>query len=192
MSHFTRTTAAIALTAAFTAPALAAPQTFALDPTHSYPRFSYNHLGFSTQQQRFDKMSGTVVFDKVAKTGSVDIEIDAKTVDSGFPTFNEHLQGENFFDTAQYPTIHFKSTKVVFKGARPAVIEGNLTIKGVTRPAKFTVTSFQTAPHPMLKKDAIGANAYTTVKRSEFNMKEYVPYVSDEVRIDVAIEAIAQ
>jgi polyisoprenoid-binding protein YceI len=80
----------------------------------------------------------------------------------------------------------------VFEGDKPVAVEGNLTLKGVTRPVTLTVTSFQAMPHPMLKKDAIGANAYVVVKRSEFNAGKYAPYVGDEVRIDVAVEAIKE
>ena len=178
------------LSIAAAAPALAAPETYVVDGSHTFPRFSYSHLGFSTQLSRFNKTTGKVVFDKAAKTGSVDIEIDAKSVDTGSTLFNEHIQGEDFLDTAKFPTATFKSTKVLFKGDKPAKIQGELTIKGVTKPVVLTVTSFQAMPHPMQKKDAIGANATTTIKRSEFNAGKYAPHVGDEVRIDIAIEAI--
>ena len=178
------------LSIAAAAPALAAPETYVVDGSHTFPRFSYSHLGFSTQLSRFNKTTGKVVFDKAAKTGSVDIEIDAKSVDTGSTLFNEHIQGEDFLDTAKFPTATFKSTKVLFKGDKPAKIQGELTIKGVTKSVILTVTSFQAMPHPMQKKDAIGANATTTIKRSEFNAGKYAPHVGDEVRIDIAIEAI--
>jgi polyisoprenoid-binding protein YceI len=183
--------AAVVFAAALASPAMAAPETYVLDGGHSFPRFSYNHFGYSTQVSRFDKTTGKVVFDKAAKTGSVDIVIDMKSVNTG-SLLNEHIQGEDFFDTAKYPTASFKSTKVVFEGDKPATVEGNLTIKGITKPVTLTVTSFQAMPHPMMKKDAIGANAFTVVKRSEFNAGKYAPYVGDDVRIDVAIEAIKE
>jgi polyisoprenoid-binding protein YceI len=192
MNQLSKLISATVLALAVSAPALAAPETYTLDPAHTFPRFSYNHMGFSTQLSRFDKTSGTVVFDKAAKTGSVDIVIDMKSVNTGFSTFNEHIQGEDFLDTAKYPTATFKSTKVNFKGDKPATIVGDLTIKGVTKPVTLTVTSFQAMPHPMLKKDAIGANAATTIKRTEFNAGKYAPNVSDEVRIDIALEAIKE
>lgn len=184
--------ATLVLALAAAAPALAAPETYVLDGTHSFPRFSYSHFGYSTQLSRFDKTTGKIVFDKAAKTGAVDIVIDTKSVNTGYTTFNEHIQGEDFLDTAKYPTATFKSTKVVFDGDKPVAVEGNLTLKGVTRPVTLTVTSFQAMPHPMLKKDAIGANAHVVVKRSEFNAGKYAPYVGDEVRIDVAVEAIKE
>lgn len=170
--------------------AFAAPETYVIDGTHTFPRFSYSHFGFSTQLSRFDKTSGTIVLDKAAKTGSVDVVIDMKSVNTGFPVFNGHIQGEDFFDTAKYPTATFKSTNVLFDGDKPSAVEGNLTIKGVTKPVTLTLSSFQQMPHPMLKKDAIGANASVKVKRSEFNAGKYAPYVGDDVTIDIAVEAI--
>ena len=192
MKTLSKLATALALGATLSAPAFAAPETYVVDGTHTFPRFSYSHFGYSTQLSRFDKTTGTVVFDPAAKTGSVDIVIDTRSVDTGFATFNEHIQGEDFFDTAKYPTASFKSTRVVFDADKPVAVEGKLTLKGVTKPVTLTVTSFQAMPHPMLKKNAIGANAFTVVKRSEFNAGKYAPYVGDEVRIDIAVEAIAQ
>lgn len=192
MSKLTQIAATLTLAAALAAPAVAAPETYVLDSAHSFPRFSYNHFGYSTQVSRFNKTTGKIIYDKEAKTASVDIVIDATSVDSGFPVFNEHLRGEDFFDTAKYPTATFKSTKVVFEGDKPSAIEGNLTIKGITKPVTLTVTSFHAMPHPMKKKDAIGANAFTTVKRSDFNAGKYAPNVGDEIRIDLGVEAIKE
>jgi polyisoprenoid-binding protein YceI len=192
MTSLKRIAAALALTGAVATSAVAAPVTYGVDSTHTFPRFSYSHFGYSTQLSSFSKTTGKVVFDAEAQKGSVDIVIDNKSVSTGFADFNEHIQGEDFLDTTKFPQATFKSTKVVFEGNKPQSIEGQLTIKGVTKPVTLTVTSFQAMPHPMLKKPAIGANAFTTIKRSEFNAGKYAPYVGDDVRIDIAIEAIAQ
>ena len=192
MHNLSKLAATLILAAVAAAPALAAPETFAVDSNHTFPRFSYSHFGYSIQMSRFDKATGTVTLDKAAKTGAVDVVIDMKSVDTGYDTFNEHIQGEDFLDTAKYPTATFKSTKVNFEGDKPASIEGNLTLKGITRPVTLTVTSFHAMPHPMLKKDAIGANAFTVVKRSEFNAGKYAPNVGDEVTIDISLEAVKQ
>ena len=173
------------------ASAVAAPVNYSVDSSHTFPRFSYSHFGYSTQLSSFSKTTGNVVFDAEAKKGSVDIVIDMKSVNTGFADFNEHIQAEDFLDTAKFPQATFKSTKVIFEGDKPQRIEGQLTIKGVTKPVTLTVTSFQAMPHPMKKKPALGANAFTVIKRSEFNAGKYAPYVGDEVRIDIAIEAIA-
>ena len=183
---------ATALFAALAGSAIAAPVTYGVDGSHTFPRFSYSHFGYSTQLSSFKNTTGKVVFDAEAKTGSVDITIDMKSVNTGFEDFNGHIQGEDFLDTAKFPTATFKSTKVVFEGDKPKSIDGVLTIKGVSKPVTLTVTSFQAMPHPMMKKPALGANAFTTIKRSEFGAGKFAPYVGDEVRIDIAIEAIAQ
>ena len=182
--------ATLVLALAAAAPALAAPETYVLDGTHSFPRFSYSHFGYSTQLSRFDKTTGKIVFDKAAKTGAVDIVIDTKSVNTGYATFNEHIQGEDFLDTAKYPTATFKSTKVVFKGDKPVSINGDLTIKGVTKPVTLKVNHYVAMPHPMLKKDAIGADASVVVKRTDFNAGKYAPHVGDDVTITISLEAI--
>jgi polyisoprenoid-binding protein YceI len=178
--------------AAFSVAAQAAPVTYVIDNHHTYPHFSYNHLGFSNQTHKFDKTRGTVVLDRAAKTGSVDVSIDATSVNTGYALFNEHLQAADYFDTAQYPTITFKSGKMTFNGDQPVSVAGDLTIKGVTRPVTLAITHFKCQPHPMLKVEACGANATTQVKRSDFNMGKNVPYVSDEVTLTLAIEAVKE
>ncbi len=188
----TAAAALLALVAPLAGVASAAPVTYQVDDSHTYPRFSYSHFGLSTQLSTFKKTSGTVVFDAEARTGSVDISIDMKSVNTGSAAFDEHIQAEDFLDTAKHPTATFKSTQVVFEGDKPGRIEGLLTIRGITRPVTLTVTSFLSMPHPMVKKPAIGANAHTTIKRSDFGAGKYAPYVGDELRIDIALEAIAQ
>jgi polyisoprenoid-binding protein YceI len=192
MKTISRLITTLALSAAVVAPAFAAPVSYGVEANHTFPRFSYTHLGFTTQQSRFDKTTGTVVYDKEGRTGSVNITIETNSVSTGSTLFNQHIQGEDFLDTAKYPTVTFKSTKVNFDGEKPVSIEGDLTMKGITKRVTLTVTRFLAAPHPIQKKDTIGADAYTIVKRTDFNMGKYAPAVSDEVRIDIAIEALKQ
>ena len=192
MNKTTRLTLAVAAIATLSSAAFAAPETYVLDGSHTFPRFSYSHFGLSTQLSRFNKTTGKIVLDKEARTGSVDVVIDTKSVDTGFDIFNGHIQGEDFLDTEKYPTATFKSTKVRFEGDKPVAVDGDLTIKGVTKPVTLTITSFINQPHPMMKKDAIGANATTKIKRTEFNAGKYAPNVGDEVTIDLAVEAIKE
>lgn len=182
---------ALLLSSTLATSALAAPVTYNVDASHTYPRYEYNHLGFSTQQGRFNKTSGSVTLDRAAKTGSVDISIDAASVDSGSSLFNTHLNGEEFFSTTKFPTVTFKADSVTFDGDKPATVPGTLTLKGISKPVTLTITSFHCMPHPMLKKEACGANATTSFKRSDFGITKHVPYVSDEVKLSIAIEAIA-
>jgi len=178
------------LSLALASSAFAAPVTFTQEPNHTFVRFSYNHMGFSTQESRFNTVKATVNYDAAAKTASVDVTIDTKSVDTGSDLFNGHIQGPDYLDTAQFPTATFKSTSVKFDGDKPVSIEGNLTVKGVTKPVKLTVTSFKHGQN-MMKKDAIGADATTTIKRSDFNMAKAVPMVGDDVTLEIVIEAMA-
>lgn len=172
--------------------AIAAPETYVIDPGHTKPRFSYNHLGYSIQLSRFDTATGKIVLDKEAKQGSINVTIDTTSVNTGFALFNEHIQAADFFDTTKYPTATFTSNKLHFTGDKVSSVDGTLTIKGVSKPITLTVTSFMCMPHPMKKKDACGANATVVVKRSDFNMGKNAPYVSDEVTIDIPVEAIKE
>lgn len=184
--------AAAALATLIAGPAMAAPETYVVEGSHTFPSFSYDHMGMSKQISRFDKTSGTIILDKAAQTGSVDVVIDMTSVNTGFKPFNGHIQGADFLDTANHPNATFKSTNVIFKGDAPISIEGNLTIKGVTKPVTLTVTSFVNKPHPMLKNDAIGANATAMIKRTDFNAGKFAPAVSDEVSLNIALEAVKQ
>lgn len=188
---FSKLGAALALATLIAAPTFAADR-FVIDNGHTYPRFSYSHFGYSTQLSRFNKTSGTITLDAAQRVAAVDIVIDTTSVDTGLDAFDEHIQAAEFLDTAKYPTATFKSTGVRFEGDKPVAVEGNLTLKGITKPVTLTITSFQAMEHPMQKKDAIGANAFTVVKRTDFDMGKYAPYVGDEVRIDIAVEAIKE
>ena len=178
--------------AAVSAQAFAAPQTYQIDPSHTFPSFSYSHMGFSTQQLRLDNTTGTVVYDKEAKTAEIDVTLDMTRINTGFADFDAHIKSADLFETEKFPTATFKSTKVTFEGDAPKTIEGDLTIKGITKPVVLEVTHFANMEHPMVKKDAIGANATTEILRSDFDLGLNVPAVGDEVTITVSIEAIAQ
>ena len=184
--------AILALTVSVALPAFAAPETYVVEGNHTFPSFSYTHLGFSTQQSRFDKTTGKITIDRAAKTGSLDVSIDAKSVNTGVEVFNGHLKGEDYFNVEKFPVITFKSSNFKFDGDKPATINGDLTIKGVTKPVTLAVTSFNCAPHPFTKKEVCGANASTRIKRSEFNAGKNAPAVSDEVTLNIAVEAVKE
>ena len=146
------------LAVAFSAPALATPKSYVVDPTHSFANFSYTHMGLSEQESRFDGTSGTIVYDAAAK----------------------------------HPKATYKSTRIVFKGDTPVAVEGNLTIKGTTKPVTMTIDSFSAKEHPMKRKDALGAKAHMKIKRSDFGLSKFVPAVSDDVLITIRVEAVAE
>jgi polyisoprenoid-binding protein YceI len=185
---------ALALAASFSTAALAAPETFNIDPAHTLPRFEYNHMGFSQQLSRFDKLTGTITLDRVAKTGSIDVTIDAKSVNTGSSQFNEHIQGKDFLDTADFPTISYKSTAVKFNGDAVASVEGNLTIKGVTKPVVLDVSGPTGPVQGMDKKQHEGFNATTTIHRSDFGIGAGLPtaVLSEDVKLTIELDVAKQ
>jgi polyisoprenoid-binding protein YceI len=176
----------------FTGIALAAPESYSLDSGHTYPSFEISHLGFSTQRGRFDKTTGRITLDREAKTATVEITIDTTSIDTGNPKLEEHLRKPDFFDVAQYPTITFKSTKAQFSGDALAALDGDLTIHGQTRPVTLTVNKFHCGAHPVAKKPACGADAATTIKRSDFGIKYGLPVIGDDVKLLINIEGFKE
>jgi len=176
--------------------AIAAPVTYQLDEHHSFPNFMIDHLGFSTIFGRFNKTSGSFTVDFQAKTGSVEMTIDAASVDTGDHdrdgrprTRDEHLRTPDFFNVAEFPRITFKSTGVRFKGDAVSEIDGQLTMAGVTKPLTLKLERWKCGTHPFTKKPMCGGNAVGTLKRSEFGVKYGVPAISDEVHLNISFEA---
>ena len=176
---------------ALSAPARAA-DTYSIDLRHTHPSYEISHFGWSTQRGRFDNVTGTIVLDRAAKTGSVDIRIEVSSVSTGVAKLDEHLKSEDFFDAAKYPTISFKASKIAFSGDTPVSIPGEITILGVTKPLTLNVTQFTCGQHPMLKKEVCGAEASATIKRSEFGMTKFLPALGDEVKLLINVEALKQ
>jgi len=163
---------------------------YTIDPRHTHPSYEINHFGWSTQRGRFDDVSGTITLDRAARTGSVEVRIDAGSISTGVGKLDEHLRSEDFFNVAKYPTITFKSAEIVFNGDTPASVPGEITILGVRKPATLTITSFGCGPHPIFKRYVCGAEASTVVKRSEFGMTKYLPALGDDVKLLINVEAV--
>jgi polyisoprenoid-binding protein YceI len=176
------------LGALMAAPAFAA-ESYTIDPRHTLPMYEIDHFGWSTQRGRFKSVNGKIVLDRAAKTGTVDVVIDVASVDSGVDKLDEHLRSEDFFNAARHPTMTFKAKKIAFRGDKPASVPGELTLLGVTKPVTLTVNAFHCAPNPFAKKDACGADAVATIKRSDFGMTTMVPGLGDEVKLLINIEA---
>lgn len=184
---------AIALTLSLGA--LAAPESYTVDPNHTYPHWEVTHLGVSHWRGRFDKSAGTFTLDRAAKSGSVEITVQTASIDSGDHdkgsrprSLDEHLRTPDFFNVAEFPTMIYKSTSVIFSGDNPGTIEGNLTLLGVTKPVTLHVENWICQPNPFTKKAMCGGNASGAFKRSDFGMKYIIPAVSDEVKLWIQIE----
>jgi polyisoprenoid-binding protein YceI len=170
--------------------AVVAADSYTVDSRHTFPSFEINHLGFSTQRGRFNETSGKVMLDISAGKGSIDISVNTASISTGLAELEEHLRGKEFFDSAQYPTMTFKSDKLSFKSDKLVGADGELTLHGMTKPVHLDVDQFYCGMNMIRLKYTCGANAVTTIKRSDFGIDKYVPAIADEVRVLIQVEAI--
>lgn len=172
---------------------LHAAETFTIDPTHTYPHFKIDHLGFSTMQGRFNKSSGTLTLDKANKTGSVSIVIDATSVDTGMAKRDDHLRSPDFLNAAEFPEITYHSDKVVINADDTATVDGKLTIMGTSKAVRLQVSRIHCGLHPMdpkKKKYVCGFDATANIKRSDFGMNYALPAIGDDMALSFEVEAI--
>ena len=153
--------------------AMAAPVTYTVDPEHTYPSFEADHFGgMSVWRGKFERNSGTVVLDLAAKTGTVDITIDTSSIDAGLEKLNTHLKSSEagMFDVAKFPTATYKGKLAKFEDGKPTEVQGELTLRGITKPVNLTIRSFKCMQHPMKKKEFCGADAVGTINREDYGI----------------------
>lgn len=165
--------------------------TYTIESNHTYPSFEADHMGISVWRGKFTKTSGKVVLDRAAKTGSMEITIDANSLDFGHAKMTEHAKTKDMFNVTQFPTAVYKSTSVQFDGDKPVAVRGELTLLGVTKPLTLAINKFKCIMHPMLKKEVCGADASGEFKRSDFGMDYALNWgFAPEVKLAIQVEAI--
>jgi len=172
------------------ASSLAAPVTYVLDPTHTYPSFEADHMGgLSVWRGKFDSSSGKVVYDKVAKAGSINVTVNMTSINFGMPKLDEHAKSAEMFDVAKFPTATYTGKFTKFDGASPTEAQGTLTMHGVTKPLTLTINSFVCKQNPMSKKEVCGADASATFNRSDFGVNFGDKYgFKQEVKLEIQVE----
>jgi polyisoprenoid-binding protein YceI len=189
IKHFIAAIATITATAgAFAA------DTYVIEPNHTFPSFEADHMGgLSVWRGKFTNTSGSITLDRKARTGTVDITIDASTIDFGHAKMNEHAKSADMFDVAKFPTATYKSKSITFKGDTPVSVDGELTLHGVTKPVKLTINQFKCIQHPMFKREACGADATATFNRSDFGIDYGVQMgFNPTVKLAIQVEALKQ
>lgn len=176
------------------ATAYAGPVTYQIDPNHTHPSFEADHMGgLSVWRGKFNKASGTIVMDQAAKTGTVEITVDAASIDFGNDELNEHAKGPDMFDVAKYPTAVYKGTLADFEDGKPGKVVGTLTLHGVTRPLTLEIDEFLCKPHPASKKEVCGADASAEFNRGDFGISYGAAYgFKQEVELQIQVEANRQ
>jgi polyisoprenoid-binding protein YceI len=170
-----------------------AVEKYGIDASHSGVVFGWNHFGFSNPTARFDKIEGSVLLDKADLTrSSVSVTLPLDGLDTGVAKLDEELKGQDFLDTAKYPTITFTSTKVEKSGENGLKITGDLTVHGITKSvtldAKVNKIGIFEIPG-VIKAQAAGFDATTVIKRSDFGVTKYVPAVSDDIPVHITLDA---
>jgi polyisoprenoid-binding protein YceI len=176
--------------------AMAAAESYTIDPIHSSVLFALDHLGISIIHGRFDKFSGKFTIDRAAKTGNVELSIDTASVDTNDSergsrprTRDEHLRSADFFNAAEFPKMTYKSTNVVFAGDNPTTVEGTLTLLGVTKPVSIKLDRFKCNPATATAKERCGGDGSGKIKRSDFGMSRGIPSIGDELALTISFEA---
>jgi polyisoprenoid-binding protein YceI len=180
--------AALALTAG-----AAHAATYAIDPTHTNVTWEQTHFGTSTNRGTWSKESGTVQFDRAAKTGKVELTLDMASVTTNVPPFDKHLQSEEFFDAAKHPTATFVGDKFVFNGDKVSEVQGQLTLRGKTHPVTLKAVRFNCYDNPMLKREVCGGDFEATIKRSLWGVNWGLQMgVADDTKLTIQVEAVKQ
>ena len=177
------------LAAAVALPAAAAPEHYVIDSAHTYPSLEFPHMGFSIWRGKFNKTEGSFVLDEAAKTGQVDIKVDVKSIDFGHDEMNEHAVDKDWLDAKKYPTMTYTG-KLVYKGEKPVAVDGKLTLRGVTKPLKLKINSFNCMPHPFYKKRACGADAEGELNRADYGMTQYTDGGMGIIKLRIQAEAL--
>ncbi len=172
--------------------AMAAPVNYTIDPTHTFPSFEADHMGISVWRGKMNKNSGTVVLDKAAGTGTVEITINLASIDFGMPALNTWATGKDFFHVKKSPRATYKGTLEKFVDGSPTQVSGALTLNGQTHPVALTIHRFKCVPHPMLKRELCGADASGNFNRDAFGLSAGKDYgFNMDVALRIQVEAVA-
>ena len=172
--------------------------TWSIDPGHTTIGFTGKHMMFTTVRGRFRDVQGTIVLDEAnPAASSVEVQIDAASVDSGVEQRDGHLKSPDFLHVEEHPQITFRSTSVEPQGATRARVTGDLTIRGTTRPVVLDATLTGRGKNPW-GKQVVGFEAATRINRKDFGLTWNVALetggllVSDELKIELEVQAVLQ
>ena len=170
-----------------------ATETYIFDTLHSKPTFEFKHLGLTTQSGRFDKVQGTVTLDRPARTGRVHFIIESASLNMGYGTATPDSPGFKLLQVDHYPTIEYRSEELFFDDQqRVLAATGVLTLLGVSKPVTLWLSRFSCTFSNTFKVEMCTANISASLLRSEFGMRDYIPAISDEVRLSIPVEAYLQ
>ena len=169
----------------------AAPTRYKLESAHTFPSLEFPHMGLSIWRGKFNRTTGTATLDRAAKTGSVTVQVDTTSIDFGLDAMNDYALRPEWLNTATFPTMSYSGT-FVFAGEQPVAVDGQLTLRGVTRPLRLKLNSFKCIDHPFYKKEACGADAEGELDRADFGMKQYTEDGAGRIHLRIQVEAVKE
>ena len=162
---------------------------YRVDPDLTSAQFAVSHLGLSMQRGHFGRTRGTIVLDPEAHAGRIDFIVDASSIDTGWAARDAFLRGADMFDTAHYPVVRFRSTRLAFDSARLVGVSGELTMHNVTRPVELRVARLDCGRDQESGREGCGAEVDTTIKRSDFGMSYALGIVGDDIGLSFQVTA---
>jgi len=182
------------LAAALLAPGLAAAEKYVIDTegAHAFVQFRIKHLGYSWLYGRFNDFSGSFTYDEAAPNDSkVEVVVDTASLDSNHAERDKHLRGPDFLDVDKYPEARFESTSYKETGINEAVLKGDLTLHGVTRPITIDVRKIGSGPDPWGGYRR-GFEGTTSITLKDFGIDYNLGPFSREVDLTLSVEGIRQ
>jgi polyisoprenoid-binding protein YceI len=184
-----RVVALAAAAAALVASATPAPPpTYRVEGSLTRAGFAVTQLGFLTQTGTFERVWGKIVFDPVARTGSVDFILDGTSVSTGWDLRDDFIRGEKMFDVAHHPSLRFRSVRLAWDASALRAVEGEFTLRGVTRPVRLDVRELRCAP--AWERERCHAEVGGRISRAAFGMEYGYPLIGDDVDFDFAVTAV--
>ncbi len=172
-------------------PGVAAAANYKLDSDHTFPSLEFSHMGLSIWRGKFNRTTGTATLDLAARKGTVTVQVETDSIDFGLDSMHEFAMRPDWLDVAKFPVMTYTGP-IIFQGDKPIAVDGQLTLRGVTRPLKLTINSFSCIEHPFYKKEACGADAEGLLNRADFGMTQYAEGEAGKVRLYIQVEALRE
>lgn len=165
---------------------------YKIDDKHTHVLWHINHFGFSNPSGKW-MAEGTLQYDKNdPQKSKANITIDVGNIITGLPELDKHLKGKQFFDVEMYPKATFVSDKVTVMDNQITKVDGKLTLHGVTHPVSIHVKQNKIDKNPITEKPTIGFTGEATLNRSDFGIRTLIPGLSDEVKLNIEVEAFEE
>lgn len=167
----------------------AAPVHYTIDPEHTFPSLEFPHMGISVWRGRFNETSGRVTLDRAARTGTVEVRVASDSIDFGLESMRAFAVQRDWLEVERFPAMTYAGT-LVFEGDSPVAVDGELTLRGVTRPLRLEIRKFGCLTHPAGQRERCGADAEGALDRADYGMGLYTEGGAGRITLRIQVEAL--